>query len=376
MSNGGREVDREDLRPGDLVVYWRNEGRRSTHIGIYTGDGKFIHSPHTGDFIKESDAFDQYHRNLFLKAIRVIDDPEAAPLPEKRKKEIIQAALSINRPETVKTAAKKQAPSAASAGPYTIYRVKKGDVVSKIAARYDLSTRDVLKANGLSSRSVLRVGQKLKIPNDPAAASDPPVQTASLSRGFRPQKPAEKPGARFTEYTVKKGDVISKIAARHDVSTADVLKANGLGSRSVLKIGQKIKIPAPGGNSAPAARPEKPPEPAPRTRYTEYTVKKGDVISKIAARHDVSTNDVLKANGLGSRSVLKIGQKIKIPAAGGNSVPEKKPDSAERRKHDVQKGDTLWVIARDYGVTLEDIMRANGLSRGTTLRVGQTLTIP
>ena len=53
QSRGGVAVDRSDLQPGDLVFFGSGTGR-ITHVGIYVGDGKMIHSPQTGDVVKIS----------------------------------------------------------------------------------------------------------------------------------------------------------------------------------------------------------------------------------------------------------------------------------------------------------------------------------
>ena len=53
QSQGGTAVERSDLQPGDLVFFGSSSGR-ITHVGIYVGDGKMVHSPQTGDVVKIS----------------------------------------------------------------------------------------------------------------------------------------------------------------------------------------------------------------------------------------------------------------------------------------------------------------------------------
>lgn len=62
----GRAVSREELQPGDLVFYGR--GGSPTHMGIYVGNGMYIHSPRTGDVIKIS----PYDRSDYITARRVM----------------------------------------------------------------------------------------------------------------------------------------------------------------------------------------------------------------------------------------------------------------------------------------------------------------
>ena len=64
----GREVAVDDLRPGDLVFFATNGGRRVTHVGIYTGDGRFIHAPRKGKTIRSASLANSYFRKYYVGA--------------------------------------------------------------------------------------------------------------------------------------------------------------------------------------------------------------------------------------------------------------------------------------------------------------------
>lgn len=155
QSKTGVPVPKEALRPGDLVFYWRGRHRRSKHVGIYTGEGKFIHSPQTGSTITEEPAFDSYRRSVFIEARRVYDDPKAAPLALDRKRTVVKKAYAANR----SVAARRSE----SSRPRT-YVVKSGDTLWSLSRRFGVSTSRLMKANGLSARHTLNIGQKLSIP--------------------------------------------------------------------------------------------------------------------------------------------------------------------------------------------------------------------
>lgn len=77
----GLRIDREELQRGDLVFF---RGRRGWHVGIYTGDGQFIHSPNRRESIKVSSLASPYYRRTFLGARRLTQDiidplPAGAP---------------------------------------------------------------------------------------------------------------------------------------------------------------------------------------------------------------------------------------------------------------------------------------------------------
>ncbi|MBQ4132453.1 MAG: C40 family peptidase [Desulfovibrionaceae bacterium] len=80
----GRPVAQEDLKPGDLLMYKRGRGS-GTHIGIYVGDGRYIHSPSRGKTVMEANAFNPRSNLRFLGARRVFEDPASCPLTPEQK---------------------------------------------------------------------------------------------------------------------------------------------------------------------------------------------------------------------------------------------------------------------------------------------------
>lgn len=95
-----------------------------------------------------------------------------------------------------------------------------------------------------------------------------------------------------------------------------------------------------------------------------HVLKKGDTLYGIARAYGVSYEDLVAANGIRDANKIVIGQKIRIPGA--------KPTS----KHRVEKGETFYGIAKEYGVPLAQLLDANGLTQKSLLKVGDTLVIP
>lgn len=114
-----------------------------------------------------------------------------------------------------------------------------------------------------------------------------------------------------TTYKVKSGDTLSSIAEQFGISWQDLASANGLNSRSTLRVGQELIVPLPGGSQAPA--------PTASQSATTYTVKSGDTLSSIAARYGITWQALAQANGLTGSSRLNVGQKLIIPGTGGSS---------------------------------------------------------
>ena len=133
----------------------------------------------------------------------------------------------------------------------------------------------------------------------------------------------------------------------------------------------------PADTAAPARAPRTTRKPAPAVTATPgiYIVQPGDTLTAIARRHGTTVKALVAANGMASADVpLKINQILVIPKAGVTyATPAATPGT-----YVVQPGDTLFGIARRYGVPAAALMQANGLTPATadTIKVGTTLRIP
>lgn len=106
-----------------------------------------------------------------------------------------------------------------------------------------------------------------------------------------------------------------------------------------------------------------------------HTVQKGDTLYSIAKRYGTTVEALLKLNGMSSPSIA-IGQVLRLSTGVEAAPPPSNPPvPTAASTHTVQKGDTLYSIARRYGVTLEAVMRENKLE-DNNLGVGQVLRIP
>jgi len=230
------------------------------------------------------------------------------------------------------------------------YKVRRGDSLSKIAQRYRIRERELVAANNLRSRHRIRVGQVLVLPDH-----------AYRSQGNIARADPPKDGV----YRVRRGDNLSAIAERFGVSARDVAAANGLRNRNRVYVGQKLRIPA---SDLPAV--------ASSARPSDgvYAVRRGDNLSAIAKRFGVSAQDVVAANGLRNRNQISIGQKLRIPGGGGTaSASGVRPSDGIYR---VQRGDSLSVIASRFDVSESELVAENSLHNRHQVYVGQDLRIP
>jgi len=245
------------------------------------------------------------------------------------------------------------------------YKVRKGDTACGIARAFRVKCKDLVDMNRLGRRAFIRVNQILVIPGKGGkAGSSRPITIATDG-----------------SYTVRRGDSPCGIAIRSGVRCADLLAANNLGKRAVIHPGQVLKVPVKGGKTksvAPASEKTSSAETGAKLDTTEYTVKPHDTPCEIAERFRVVCTDFMRLNGLNNRSVLQIGQKLKLPGEAQESPnlgSSPDPQNFVMAPYVVRAGDTPCQIARRHGMECDEFQRSNNLKKHSVIYVGQTLKV-
>ncbi len=243
--------------------------------------------------------------------------------------------------------------------------------------------------------------------------------------------PPPAPVQETTPYIVQRGDTLSGISKRYNIKLQAIRDANPKLKGDKLLLGTTIKLPGKvnvGEQTKPAmAAPAKKAgekttgKSSQATTYTgetvEYTVKEGDTLGKVAYGHGINIRQLKSLNGI-SGSTIRVGQKLKVPAAVAKAEAKAAPQpeaakSAEpvqltiapqrpaaeapaeapvveetapaeapavpqvaTMDYTVQDGDDITGISIQYGVAAAKIRELNGLEEGDQLKVGQVIKLP
>lgn len=216
------------------------------------------------------------------------------------------------------------------------YTVQDGDILGSIASRHSVTVADIVRWNPSLDPDRIRVGQTLVIRPGTAA-------TAQASGG-----------SSSDEYIVRSGDTLTGIAARLGVSYDAIVRANRNLDPDRLQIGQRLRIPqetASSRGSSAAGR--------------VHVVQSGDTVSAIAARYAVSVADLQGWNRGLNIDRISVGQRIHIRSA--------RP--VRELTYTIKAGDILGRVAERHNVTVSELVSWNNGLNPDRIRVGQTVRI-
>lgn len=199
------------------------------------------------------------------------------------------------------------------------YTVEKGDTLYSISRRFNIPVDEIIRINNLTS-NILSIGQKLYFTED-----------------------------NKNIYIVQRGDTLYSISRKFNIPVNDLKELNNLTNNDIYP-GQELIIV------------EKQEETNTNDNYDTYEVVKGDSLWSIANKYNIRVNDLIELNNLNDLTI-SIGQKLLVP----------KKDIDEDI-YIVEKGDTLWSVAKKNNLTVQELKELNNLTNNT-ISIGQTLKI-
>ena len=202
-------------------------------------------------------------------------------------------------------AANGELPSESDEEPF-FHTVETGDRLGSIAEKYNVTVDVIIRANPQMDPNLIIHGERLRIPG------------ASTNREVLGSDGPDRPDGVTVSYAVQLGDTLGGIASRWTVSLDALLEANPDVDPTMVQIGQLLEIP-PWGTGLDASQLTPRVTPVPSTRESgepplEHVVVAGDDIAAIAERYNVTSAQIVDANGLtNSGTSLEIGQVLLIP---------------------------------------------------------------
>jgi LysM repeat protein len=326
QANQFQAINRDQLKEGDLVYFsGRRRSHRVGHVGIVVsakeGNFNFIHaSVHDGVIISNSD--EDYYKRRYIMANRVINNNQFLAV-NTHKKQTITDNIFATQTKTVSQLTKKVIPA-------EYHRVKSGETLSSIANKFGLTVAELKSKNNLKG-SKINPKQKLKVKDQEIYSVAEPVQLAD-------NKPVQ---------TISQPTSVNSLPVTEPVKAENVVSNASFGS------------------------------------LITHLVQKGETLFSISNLYHTTIEQIKKWNNIDRNTILP-GQSLKIDQATETVKPEPTTPSttnttpvatpALKKTHKVQSGETLFDIAKDNNITVDDLKSINNLT-STKLHPGQELII-
>ena len=216
------------------------------------------------------------------------------------------------------------------------HRVQKGETLSKIALQYRTTVGELCRLNGLTTKSILRVGQALRCGT--TIAKTTPKATETVTAEVKQEAPAQV-----------------------EVTSPDVQSGAGGLLASIEENKEALEVSAENTGT--------------------HLVKKGETLFSISKLYQTSIDDICRLNGITEKDILSIGQTIRYTGTQPVSAAVASKSTAtvsntvnnEPVYYRIKEGDTLSAIALKHGITINQLCDLNNITRTTILRIGRTL---
>jgi membrane-bound lytic murein transglycosylase D len=176
------------------------------------------------------------------------------------------------------------------------------------------------------------------------------------------------PTPAYVVHRVRRGESLSVIARRYRTSVRAIMAMNGLRNSHLIRAGARLKIPTRHRVAAAPSSKGGTGSPLPGKRV-KYVVQKGDSLWKLANQFGTTTKAIQSRNNL-VNSHLRIGQVLMIPTGEPPAYAE-----ISTKEYKVKKGDSPYLIARRHRMNLSDFLRLNRLTPRSTIFPGQVLLV-
>ena len=364
---------------------------------VVSGDSLYAIARKTGTSIQDLLSLNGLNLNSIIHPGQVLALSSKSATTETKQEESASKEEKANE-ETTNEETSTSTKQSSSSGTYTVVS---GDGLYAIARKTGTSIDDLLSLNGLSLTSTIYPGQVLTLSaNSQEAESEESSSTENESSTSTQETSSEENAASSEQtstggtYTVVSGDGLYAIARKTGTSIDDLLSLNGLSLNSTIYPGQVLTLSG-NSESAPAAESTEstaeesqeevatPEETTPSTNAKMYYVHSGDSLYRIAHNHGISLSTLLEWNNLSVDSIIHPGQGLIVSdgsspsseqAEESTSSSEETASESTETTYTVQPGDGLWRIAKNHGLTLDELKSLNQLT-SNIIQPGQVLIV-
>jgi LysM repeat protein len=258
------------------------------------------------------------------------------------------------------------------------YKVQSGDSVWLVANKHGMTMDELISLNGIQNNFIYP-GQTLIVSSSDSSAVNKPSQPSTPSQSNKPSTPTTNTGTQGT-YKVQSGDSVWLVADKHGMTMDELIRLNGIQDNFIYP-GQTLTV-AKGGSTSTNQSNQSNTTTTPNSNTASqgtYTVKSGDSVWLVADKHGMSMDELVRLNGIQDNFIYP-GQTLNV--AKGNSASTSTPTPSTPSKantggqgtYTVQSGDSVWSVADKHGMTMDELIRLNGI-QDNFIYPGQTLTV-
>ena len=358
---------------------------------VISGDNLYAISRKTGTPIQELLSLNGLNLNSIIHPGQVLALSSKSETIETKQEESTPKEEKVSA-ETTNEETSSSTNQSSTGGTYTVVS---GDGLYAIARKTGTAIEDLLSLNGLSLNSTIYPGQVLTLSASSETSTQEESTTTEESSTSTQETPSEESEASSKQpstggtYTVVSGDGLYAITRKTGTSIEDLLSLNGLSLNSTIYPGQVLKLSA---NTEGATAEESTEstveeiqeaaatseETAPSTNSKMYYVHSGDSLYRIAHNHGISLSTLLEWNHLSVDSIIHPGQGLMVSEGSSSSTEEAEETvssiESTETTYTVQPGDGLWRIAKNHGLTLDELKSLNQLT-SNIIQPGQVLIV-
>jgi membrane-bound lytic murein transglycosylase D len=161
----------------------------------------------------------------------------------------------------------------------------------------------------------------------------------------------------WRRHQIQNGENLGVIAQRYGTRVGLIKQLNNMRS-DFIRAGKTLLIPVPGGDGTTHLASRK-------ADTYRHTVRRGQSLWSIARLYNTSINQLARWNGLSRNTTLRPGQTLRVQAGG----------ASQKISYTLKKGESLWIVARKYQVSTDDLCKWNGVSTNDILQPGTKLQV-